>query len=293
MPNSLAAQQQIAVLDARATRHAVTHEGKTVQWRRFGNGAPLVLLHGGHGSWMHWVRNIESLAAKHTVWVPNMPGYGDSDLPDGDTIDTLVTFLGKTLNQLVGPRTRISLAGFSFGGLVAAHLAATRPVERLTLLGPGGHASPRRQAEPMVNWREAATDAELDAAMRHNLSVFMLSSSQAVDDLATRVHLLSCQHTRFRSKNLSQGGGLAEALKAYGGPTLLIWGEHDVTADPATIAPALAAEIPQTDYRIVAGAGHWVQFEQAEAVNFLLQTWLGCGDKLTPDHIAYQNEGQG
>jgi CubicO group peptidase (beta-lactamase class C family) len=36
--------------------------GPSVTWRRFGSGPHLVLLHGGHGSWLHWVRNIEFLA---------------------------------------------------------------------------------------------------------------------------------------------------------------------------------------------------------------------------------------
>ncbi|MGT2492391.1 alpha/beta fold hydrolase [Cupriavidus basilensis] len=37
--------------------------GCRVVWRRFGEGRPVILLHGGHGSWLHWVRNIEALAA--------------------------------------------------------------------------------------------------------------------------------------------------------------------------------------------------------------------------------------
>jgi pimeloyl-ACP methyl ester carboxylesterase len=43
-----------------------------------GAGRPLVLVHGGHGSWLHWVRNIEALSAKRTLWIPDLPGYGDS-----------------------------------------------------------------------------------------------------------------------------------------------------------------------------------------------------------------------
>jgi pimeloyl-ACP methyl ester carboxylesterase len=29
-----------------------------VVWRSWGSGPPLLLLHGLHGSWMHWVRNV-------------------------------------------------------------------------------------------------------------------------------------------------------------------------------------------------------------------------------------------
>ena len=46
--------------------------------RCWGRGAPLVLLHGGMGSWTHWGRNIGALARKFTVITLDMPGYGDS-----------------------------------------------------------------------------------------------------------------------------------------------------------------------------------------------------------------------
>ena len=44
----------IAQLEAAGARHSVPHEGRVVCWRRFGNEPHLVLLHGGHGSWLHW-----------------------------------------------------------------------------------------------------------------------------------------------------------------------------------------------------------------------------------------------
>ncbi len=50
-------------------------------WRRWGEGPPLVLLHGGAGSWTHWIRNIDALAADRTLWIPDLPGLGDSPLP--------------------------------------------------------------------------------------------------------------------------------------------------------------------------------------------------------------------
>ncbi|MDP1534466.1 MAG: alpha/beta hydrolase, partial [Rubrivivax sp.] len=53
----------IAALAISAERHERVHQGRRLCWRRFGDGPPLVLLHGGHGSWLHWVRNVQALAA--------------------------------------------------------------------------------------------------------------------------------------------------------------------------------------------------------------------------------------
>ena len=44
--------------------------------------APLLLLHGGSGSWTHWLRNIDALVASgRRVLVPDLPGFGDSAAP--------------------------------------------------------------------------------------------------------------------------------------------------------------------------------------------------------------------
>jgi len=76
-----AARAFIASLEGEAQRLAVPFQGGHVVWRRFGAGPALVLLHGGHGRWLHWARNIRAWAKQHTVWVPDMPGYGESDVP--------------------------------------------------------------------------------------------------------------------------------------------------------------------------------------------------------------------
>ena len=111
------ARTLIARLAAQGTFRRVDFDGGSVAWRRFGTGPPFVLLHGGHGSWLHWGRNNETLASRFTVWVPDLPGYGDSDVPKAPTLAALVEATVSTLDAVVGAGTPIDLAGFSFGGL--------------------------------------------------------------------------------------------------------------------------------------------------------------------------------
>lgn len=266
-------------LSAWARTEQVAWSGGRVCWRGFGSGSPVVLVHGGHGSWLHWARNIEALAAQHTVWALDLPGFGDSDALAGEGLTPLLAATRSTLDTLIGPDTPLQLVGFSFGGLVAAHLAAQRPhVQRLALLGPGGHQGRRRPKGELINWKpawRAGDAAAVEQAMRHNLAMHMLSAAAAdIDPLALRIHTEACVRTRFRSKEISRSGGLAEALATYAGPTLLAWGEHDVTAEPAHIASQLAAPLNDAQTRVVDGAGHWVQYERADEINAMLLTWL-------------------
>ncbi len=88
-------------------------EGARMVWRRWGSGRPLVLLHGDAGSWMHWARNIEALAAHRTVWAPDMPGFADSDLPRGGLdADSIADIVASNLPQILGAQ-HFDLVGFS------------------------------------------------------------------------------------------------------------------------------------------------------------------------------------
>ncbi len=77
-------------------RHDVPFNGGHEAWRGRGSGPPLVLLHGGHGSWAHWARNIDALALHFTVWAPDLPVYGDSTPPLAPTLDALLDALHET-----------------------------------------------------------------------------------------------------------------------------------------------------------------------------------------------------
>ena len=71
----------IAEIERAGTRRATPAGQGEIVWRVFGRGEPLVLLHGGTGSWLHWVRNIEVLSADFMLLVPDIPGSGESGNP--------------------------------------------------------------------------------------------------------------------------------------------------------------------------------------------------------------------
>lgn len=279
-----AAHGLIARIDGLSTRHDVMHGNVRVRWRRFGSDAsrpPLVLLHGGHGSWMHWLRNAEALSAQCSLWLPDIPGFNDSDAPPGptpgqDLLDPSLDALIGSLDTLVGAGTEIDLGGFSFGGLVAAKLAQRRGgIRRLALIGSGGHGSKRRMSVEMINWRAAKDRDEERAALIHNLRALMLHDATSIDALAFTIHDISCHGTRFRSKDVSLAGGLQAALETMAGPQLMLWGEHDVTADAASLVASLVAVHANRRGVVVRGAGHWTQYERAEEVNALLLEFFG------------------
>jgi pimeloyl-ACP methyl ester carboxylesterase len=264
--------ETIEHLDRIAKRHLIDHEGGTMCWREFGAGAPLVLLHGGHGSWLHWIRNIEALSASHRVLVPDLPGYGDSAGVDGG-FPGIVEAVSASVDALLGAHVAFDLAGFSFGAVVAGCLARRRGgVRRLALLGAVGHGRRRRPSGAMRNWQDASDDQTMLANLRHNLGVLMLHGP--IDPLALEVHRRSCVRTRFQSKKTSLSPVLTDALEQLVMPVLMLWGEHDTTGDPGELGPLWQGAHANRACDILPAAGHWVQYEAADEVNRRLLDWF-------------------
>ena len=280
-----AARETILRIDSLSNRHDVTYQGCTVRWRQWGQGSPLVLLHGGHGSWLHWIRNIESLSCHHSLWIPDLPGFGDSQNLVADHHDVrlqskLVDTLQGTLDVLLGSETCIDLAGFSFGGLVAGQLAAQRgSIKRLALLGPAGHGGARRQMKELINWRVADRSVML-SALQQNLQSFMLYDPKYIDILALLVHEAASLSTRYRSKAMSYSTELVQSLEILKQPILMLWGEHDVTAYPVEAAQLLVQNRSERKWCIVPGAGHWVQYQFHIEINQLLERWFESASEV-------------
>ncbi len=142
----------VAHIESLGTRAVIPCEAGAMVWRIWGEGPPLVLLHGASGSWTHWIRNVLPLAARFRVLVPDMPGYGDSDAPrEPHTADGLADLVTSAVDTLLPPPNSFGLAGFSFGGIIAGVVAArlTRRVRTLVLLGTGGLALGRTPTRPL------------------------------------------------------------------------------------------------------------------------------------------------
>ena len=136
----------VAAVDARAQRIETPCGEGSLVWRRWGAGPALVLLHGGYGSWTHWLRNVESLGQRYTVLVPDLPGLGDfADPPKPYTAESLAAIIATGIDK-VAPTDSLAIAGFSFGSVIGGHVAAQmgQRVSSLLLLGAAGLGLARR-----------------------------------------------------------------------------------------------------------------------------------------------------
>jgi 2-hydroxy-6-oxonona-2,4-dienedioate hydrolase len=254
-----------------ATRHTTPCGDGEVVWHAWGDprSEPLVLLHGGSGSWMHWIRNVEALAAAgRWVLVPDLPGFGDSAVPPGNKdADGVAEAVADSLRVLFGGKP-VDLVGFSFGGLTAGLLAAAHPglVQRLVLVGaPGLGLRDRRLA--LTAWRHLEdVEAQL-RAHRRNLATLMLYREEAIDDLAVAVQAANVPRDRMQRRRLAMTDALSQALLAIACRVDAIYGEHDALyVDKLDELESRLRQGPTFGELVfLPGAGHWVQYEAADA----------------------------
>lgn len=248
-------------------------------WRRWGSGPAIVLLHGGAGSWKHWIRNIPHLSASRTVWTPDLPGMGDSpDAPEPRDHDAIASVIAANLEELV-PGVAFDLVGFSFGGIVAGFVAAKLPgrVRSLVLVGAGGLGLRKTNERILRSWRALEDPAEREAAHRFNLSALMLSKGAEIDRETLANYVADVTRTRINSARSSRTSVLKERILTLGIPVHGIWGREDVTAHARfdAIHAMLRAAHPAAQLHVIDGAGHWVQYERPEAFHEALAQALG------------------
>lgn len=277
MNEAAAPEAVLAALEAAARRVETPCGEGSMAWRLWGDGEPLVLFHGGSGSWRHWARNIPHLARQRLVVCPDLPGLGDSAMPPpAETPAPVAAVVRDGLTRVLGPGTRYDLCGFSFGALLAGHVSAQAGEElrSVTLVGAGALGL-KRQVTELVKVRSAEGEARV-AAHRHNLAALMFADARNIDPLALAIQEANTQAARFKSRGFASSTSLKDAVARARCPVALLYGERDAIAWPEVDLRfhALREVQPEAWTGIMPGAGHWVAYEAAEAFNAVLLDML-------------------
>ena len=240
-----------------------------------GSGPPVVFLHGAYG--LTWDPFLDGLAEHCTVYAPEHPGTTLGD-PDGikplDNLWDLVLYYDEMFAQL--GLDHPTVIGHSFGGMVAAEIAACYPqrVGKLVLLSPIGLW---RDDVPVKNWmilplEEVVKSAFYDAS--GPLAQQMLSvpeDEKEAQDLQIRVTWSLACTGKFIWPIPDKG--LKKRIHRISSPTLIIWGTGDKLVPPV-YAEEFGSRIAGSRIAMVEQAAHVPQLEQLEQVSGLVRDFI-------------------
>lgn len=266
----------------------------------------IVLVHGLGASRLSWRPLAERLAVDHTVVVPDLVGFGDTEpLGRPSTVGANHRLLVRMLEQVA--EEPVVLVGNSMGGMVSAMATAARPdlVSHLVLLNPALPASGLaglRHLDPRValmfalynlpvvrqrfmRWRR--TGLEPRRAVELLLDVVCADASRVDADLVTDLvdqvaarrdyawsdaAFLEAQRSLLAVVT-SGRSRYTRTLTRLPRPTLLLHGDADGLV-PVTGARRLAEQAPDITYVEMADVGHAPQLEVPELVDSHIRDWL-------------------
>ena len=251
-------------------------DGGAMAWHQWGedDAEPLVLFHGGFGSWRHWLLNVIPLSRHYRVLCADLPGLGDSDRLGGEyTADNVAAAALQGLDALLGEQSSFFLTGFSFGGIIGSHLsvlAGTR-VRRFVAVAPGalGLTSRRPQLESLGVRRDPEAVREIH---RINLGRLMIKDPARIDDLALYLQEETVKRARARSGRIPWTDAAARALQRCSCPIAGVWGERDWIAEEHMHerVDLFRGIQPDCPFEVIEGAGHWVMYERPDRFNAVL-----------------------
>ena len=279
MDDAAAKRHLKAIADAGTRRETTGREGGVV-WHEWGEGPALVLLHGGSGSWSHWVHTIPAFAERYRVLTADTPGLGDSPTPrEPHTIEKVAEIISEGVDQLIPDDSPFVAVGFSFGGLCAGHLAIrqARRIRRLIIVGSPpfglGHINPANDITP---FNHAWSFEEAVPVHRRNLELLMMADPAKADPLAIRIHHDNLRRSRLRTRKLARSNSLAKALPQTSCVVHGIWGEKDVTVYPGfdDVRALFLSTHAQATFDILPATGHWAAYENPVMFNDVLRERL-------------------
>lgn len=242
------------------TEETLLVAGGKVRLLRGGHGKPLVVVHHDIGN-PGWLPIYEQLAERYAVWVPDIPGYGQSERPEWARN---VRDLAITLNLLLDALKLDStvLMGLGFGGWLAAEMAAMNQsrLELLMLVAPAGIRPLQGKIfdQFFVSHEDYVKRGFHDARCFEQQFGELASSDQLVEWDINRE-----MTTRVGWKPYMFDRALPHVIRSVEVPTLLVWGEDDRIV-PASCGEQFLQAMPNARLAVVQGAGHWLEMEQPE-----------------------------
>ncbi|HKD16154.1 MAG TPA: alpha/beta fold hydrolase [Candidatus Angelobacter sp.] len=264
-------------------------QGQRMRFLEAGTGLPLLLIHGLLGGSFCWRFVMPALTPRFRVHAVDLPGAG---LSDDVGVDCSMSRQAERLNGFIEQMgwNEVTLVATSFGGAIAL-LTAAKDLERvgrvrsLVLSSPvnpwsdfgqrrirflssrlGGYflrtvLPISRPCHGIALRRMYADPACVPADALEGYRASVLRRGRAQNVLTT---------LRAWQRDLAR---LRDAIPKLRIPTLLIWGARDKAVDPRSGA-ALQKHLPNSELKLIQGAGHLPFEEKPEEFNRLTLEFL-------------------
>ena len=283
-------------IDWPAHQRWVRVDGVPANVIEFGDGPPLLFVHGLSGCWQNWLENMPFFARTHRVVAVDLPGFGASPMPPGEiSISGYARFLEGLCEAL--SIDAAAVVGNSMGGFIAAELAISSPqrVERLMLVSAAGISAEHLHRDGIMAGARVVAGVATATAARHE----WFARRPGLRKLALRFVVRHADRLSAPiAHELMSGSGKPAFLPAMEGimahpisrrlpqiacPTFVVWGEDDRVI-PVRDAQRFGELIADVRVEVLPDTGHVPMLERPGRFNALLEAFLeeGPGERVAP-----------
>ncbi|TMI74221.1 MAG: alpha/beta hydrolase [Bacteroidetes bacterium] len=260
----------------------ITIAGKKIFYRLYGQGNPVMLVHGFGEIGDVWLNQVDALQDKYRLIVPDLPGSGRSEMISDMSVEGMAEILKMVINEETGdPRqAQVSVIGHSMGGYVTLALVE-KYGETLNSFGLF-HST----AFPDSDEKKAARRKGIEFIRENGAFEFLKTTSPNLFSAKTKEERASMVDQFIESlKDFSPEALIAyyeaminrpdrvSVLKNFKKDILFVMGEYD-TAVP--MADGLKqCHLPQISHvHILHESGHMGMMEEAAKSNQVLEEFL-------------------
>ena len=264
---------------------STTTDGYTTNYHDLGTGPTVVMLHGsgaGVSGWANWRGIMPLLSESFRVVVPDLVGFGYTEVPDGIEFKIFDTWISQVVGLLDTLEIeRAHLVGNSFGGGLSLHLADRFPdrFDRIVLMGAGGvHQAINSNLEELWTYKPSVEN------MKKIMDIMAYDRSLVTDELAElryRATIRPGAQENFEKvfppplqRHLDAQVLGDDRLRNLANEVLIFHGRDDIVV-PFENSLHMFRLIPNAQLHAFGKCGHWTQIEHARRFQTLVSDFLG------------------
>ena len=257
----------------------------TVHYETFGEGKPIIMLHGWPIDHRVMVSTMEPIFKNRDGWkriYPDLPGMGKTPGMDWITHQDQILEIILDFVARVVPGQRFVVAGFSYGGYLARGMIYRRleMMDGLLLIAPVILTDDTQRTIPshITLVKDPALILELDSNLADAFQGLAVVQSRELLDSMKAVSLPAREIAdhEFLSKlheNYAFSFDVDTLPEPYGGPTLMVMGRQDSWCGYHD-AWSILENYPRGTFVVLDRAGHGLMVEQSDMFNALVNEWL-------------------
>ncbi len=254
-----------------------------------GRGEPLILIHGWSNSWIGWTLLARELSPYYKLYMPDLPGFGDSDALPRYSLEIINRYLSEFIKSYV-PNPK-AIIGASSGTFVATHVVDTEGFNTSLILI--GAVLKRRRTALIKETYSKLLSFSQDSKLAHRAFEKIIKNRYSAYFVEKYIHAYRFDkelvdlyfvpgRKKVNGKSYIQLGVaimgyiLDEELKSLSQKTLLIFGSSDKYVSAKTAEAFVKnANNPNLSVEIIDKAGHSPSYEQPKKTAQVIREYLG------------------